>query len=181
MTDDGRVRIDKWLWAVRRSVPYSVGVDTPGRSHAAARAPQVGASYGRRVGKRRPMRLPTATVSAVALVLMVTALAGCSGGQSDASIAVPDLVGLNPNQAIGRICEVGLVPGKVRPERTGRRLSDDEQRPDVVMRASRVLQSSPAAGAEVERGSAVGFTFQAPSNATFGPLLPAACDFTEPT
>ena len=112
---------------------------------------------------RRAIVLLAIVVAAVA----VTACGGGSGGgggasTTTASVVVPDLVGLNADDATARICAAGLAPGA--PETipgTEKNLTLAE-----INRRLRVVSSTPAPGATVPQRTRVTVTLKNPSNTT---------------
>lgn len=114
----------------------------------------------------------------LAVVAALLLLAGCTGrgGDAEKTITVPELTGLSPGEAIGLLCDRGLFPGAV-TKRSATRPPIGTDDMTAQLRASRVLGSSPAAGAAVPVGSAVAFWFDAPSSWHSGVSVASACDF----
>lgn len=109
---------------------------------------------------------------------MIAALA-LSGCGKDAA-TVPEVIGLHPDQAVQRICEAGLRPGRMTELRNGPPLAGPPQF-DTAMRASRITTTRPAAGSKVDPGSPVDITFSVPRNADLGILIANVCDSPPPS
>lgn len=97
-------------------------------------------------------------------------------GTDDAPVHVPELVGMTPMRAYGVLCDAGLFPGRVtlRPRRAA---LAGGQGVDRMLRASSVISSTPAAGEEVPRSTAIDLDVAVPSNWRYGKESAAACDF----
>ncbi|MGD9571105.1 MAG: PASTA domain-containing protein [Thermoleophilia bacterium] len=102
-------------------------------------------------------------------MLLAGFVVGCSSGDERADtatapgpperIAVPDLVGLNPEQARTRLCAADLSVGAVE---VVARSAEVGRRPGRTVAAAGVRASRPAAGETVDRGASVELDIAAP-------------------
>lgn len=97
---------------------------------------------------------------AVALAAAALLAAGCSGGEQETQVVVPDVVGLTPDAAVTRLCAAGLVPNVVAVVDP----SLPEARPRAAL-SSAVRATQPAAGARVPTGVRVQLSVAVPGNA----------------
>ncbi|MGE0026749.1 MAG: hypothetical protein AB7O78_03175 [Thermoleophilia bacterium] len=115
---------------------------------------------------------------ALAVVAGLTGVAGCSSGGSNETVQVPDLIGLTPDAAVGRMCDAGLVPGGVKAAETGARPQGTTRNRQAPLTVT-VTASSPAAGTRVEAGSKVSITFRTSTRASVVIAVPVVCELVE--
>lgn len=105
---------------------------------------------------------PAVARSLIATALLGALVAGCSSSEdrvrTDAAprtierVAVPDVVGANPEEALDQLCGAGLSVGSVK---VVARTPEAGRRPGGVLAAARIRATRPAAGATVARGSPI--------------------------
>lgn len=118
------------------------------------------------------MSAPVVGICLATVSLVVGVMVGCSGEADTAvttsspprveEVAVPDLVGLGPDEALARLCAAGLA---IRQVRVVERTPEVGPRPSAALAASRVLGTEPAAGRRVTAGQDIDLRFSVPENA----------------
>jgi len=122
--------------------------------------------------EERPMLRAAVGTSFAVLAMALGVAAGCSGDEDAAGtapgpperneVSVPDLVGLNPEQAVARLCSAGLSIGDVAVvERT----PEVGRRPAAALAASRVRGTEPGPGRSVPVGTGIDLRISLASNA----------------
>lgn len=120
------------------------------------------------------------TVLCRAAVLAVLTVAVAAVGCGNDSATVPDVIGLQPDQAVQRICEAGLRPGQLTQLKDGPPLTEPTQF-HIAMRASKVVATRPSPGTKIDPGSAVDMTYRIPKNAELGVLISNTCGSAPPS